>query len=101
MIASVQKRLKYFSGLLLFASARQSVQAPKSANIKGGLWDAKVVGGLVTHHERPSAQYLFHLRHCGKEPRILPVDEAEFAHQQNAGVEMLTAKAFDESFAFI
>ena len=36
----------------------------------------------------------------GEEARVLAVNEAEFAHKKDAGVEVLASEAFDECLAF-
>ena len=99
MVSAAQKSLEDFTCLLLAAGAGQCVHAPECAHIEGGLGEAEVVGGLVAHHVGSAAEIFLHLRQGGEEARILCIDEANLAHQQNACIQVLAVEAFDKGFA--
>ena len=95
-IAHGQHGLEDLARLLLAPHACQGVDAPEGADVERGLGLAEVVGGLVAAHEGAIAQHLFHHVQRAHEALVARVDQADFGHQEDAGIQLAPAKALGE-----
>src|SRR5262245_40090017 len=99
MVAGAQQFFEFLPSLVAAAYSSQCVDVPEGANIESSLGPAEIIGILITHEVRAGSQYLLDALDGLDEARIVGRDEADFAHQEHAGVEHLAVEAFDEGLA--